>query len=90
MFGGAKNPNNRLYAHFHGRSNTYFRIDRAYISTNLKVGVNVDHEISTFSNHFQTIGIKREPKNFKWGKGYWTLNCGLLQDKEYIQHIKEL
>ena len=56
----------------------------------LTVGVKIDHEINTFSDHFQTIVIKRELENFKKGKGYWILNCGLLQDKEYIQEIKEL
>ena len=66
------------------------RIDRAYRSTNLRVGVKTDHETNTFSYHFQTIVIKREPTTFKSGKGYWILNCGLLQDKEYIQHIKRL
>ena len=66
------------------------RIVRAYTSTNLRVGVKIDHKINTFSNRFQTIVIKREPANFKKGKGYWILNCGLLQDKEYIQHIKKL
>ena len=34
--------------------------------------------------------IKREPTNVKRGKGSWILNCGLLRDKEYIQHIKKL
>ena len=34
--------------------------------------------------------MKREPTNFKRGKSYWIQNCRLLQDKEYIQHIKEL
>ena len=85
-----QNPNGRLYTYFHGRSNTYSRIDRAYTSTNLRVGVKIDPEINTFSNHFQTIVMKREPTNFKRGKGYWILNCRLLQDKEYIQHMKEL
>ena len=84
-----KNLNDYLYTHFHDRSNTYSRIDRAYTSTNLRVGVKIDHEINAFSDHFQTIAIKREPINFKRGKGLWILNCGLLQVKEYIQHIKE-
>ena len=66
------------------------RIDRTYTSTNVRVGVKTDHEINTFSYHFQTIVIKREPTTFKRGKGHWILNCGLLQDKEYIQHIKRL
>ena len=52
--------------------------------------VKTDHQINTFSSHFQTIVINREPTNFKRGKGYWILNCGLLQNKEYIQHIKIL
>ena len=47
-----QNPNGRLYTHFHGRSNTYCRIDSAYTSTNLRVGVKIDHEINTFSDHF--------------------------------------
>lgn len=34
--------NARLYTHFHGRNNTYFRIDRAYTITNLRVGVKMD------------------------------------------------
>ena len=54
------------------------------------MGVKIDHKINTFSDHFQTILIKREPKNFKREKSYWILNCGLLQDKKYIQHIKKL
>ena len=85
-----QNPNGRLRMHFHGRSNTYSGIDRTHTSTNLRMGVKIDNEINTFSYHFQTIVIKREPKNFKRGKGYWILNCGLSQDKEYIQHIKQL
>ena len=84
-----QNPNGCLYMLFHGRSNTYSCIDRAYTSTNLRVGVKIDHEINTFSDHLQTTVIKREPANFKRGKGYWILNCGLPQDKEYIQHIKK-
>ena len=85
-----QNPNGSLYTQFHDRSNTYSGIDTAYTSTKFRVGVKIDHEINTFSDHFQTIVIKREPENFKKGKGYWILNCGLLQDKEYIQEIKEL
>ena len=72
-----QNPNGRLYTRFHGRSNTYSRIDRAYTSTNLKVGVKIDHEINTFSDHFQMIVIKKEPANFKKGKDYWILNYGI-------------
>ena len=75
--------------YFHGKSNTYSCIERDQKSTNLRVGVKIDLEVNTFSNHFQTIVIKREPTNLR-EKGYWILNCGLLQDKEYIQHIKEL
>ena len=65
-----QNPNGRLYRHFHGGSNTYSRIDRAYTSTNLRVSVKIDHKISIFLNHFQTIVIKREPTNFKRSKCY--------------------
>ena len=51
-------PNDRLHTHFHGRSNTYSRIDRSYTSTNLRVGAKIDHEINTFSDHFQIIVMK--------------------------------
>ena len=43
-----QNPNGRSYTHFHGRSNTYSRINRAYTRTNLRrVVVKIDHEISS-------------------------------------------
>ena len=54
------------------------------------MGVKIDHEVNTFSTHSQTIVIKREPTNFKRGNSYWILNCGLLLNKEYIQHIRKL
>ena len=79
-FGDAKTRTAAM--HFHGTNNTYSRIDRAYTSTNLPVSVDIDHKINTFSHHFQMIVIKREPTNL--------LNCGLLQNKEDIQHIREL
>ena len=65
-----QNPNGRLYTHFHDRINTFSRIDRAYINTNLRVGLKKDHKINTFLNHFQTTVIKREPTKFRRGKGY--------------------
>ena len=85
-----QNLNDHLYTHFYGRSNTYSRIDKAYRSTNLRVSVKIDHEKNVFSDHFQTVVIKRETTNFKRGKSYWILNWGLLQDIEYIQHMKGL
>ena len=63
-----QNPNCPLSAYFYGRSNTYSCIDRAYTSTNLRVGVKIDHEINTFSDHFKTIVITKEPINFTKGK----------------------
>ena len=87
---GCQNQNGRLYTHFHGRNNAYSCIDRAYKNTNLTVGVKIDHEINTFSDHFQMIVIKRELTNSKRGKGYWLLKCGLLLDKEYTKHMKQL
>ena len=75
------NPNSCLYTHF---------LDRAYTITNLRVFVKRYHEINTLSDHFQTIVIKMELINFEKGKGYWILNSGLFQNKEYIQDIKEL
>ena len=50
-----QNSNGRSYTHFHGRSNTYSHIDRAYTSTNLRVGVKINREINIFSDHFQEV-----------------------------------
>ena len=69
-----QNPNGHFYTHFHGRSNTYSHIDRACTSTDLRVGVKIDHKTNTFSDHFQTIVIKKELANFKKATGY----CELL------------
>ena len=77
-------PTNCLYTHFHGRSNTYSRIDKAYTSTNLRVGARIYHKTNGFSDNFQAIVIKMKPTKFKRAKGYWILNRGLLQDKEHI------
>ena len=85
-----RKPKRRLVYAFYGRSNTYSRIDRAYASTKLRVSGKIDHETNTFYDHFQLIVINRETTSFKRMKGYRILNCGLLQDREYIQHIKEL
>ena len=41
-----QNSNGSSYTHFHGRGNTYSRIDRAYTSTKLRVVVEIDHEIN--------------------------------------------
>ena len=54
------------------------------------MGVKIHHEVNTFSAHSQTVVIKREPTKFKRGNSYWILNCGLLLNKEYIQHIRKL
>ena len=77
-------PTNCLYTHFHGRSNTYSRIDKAYTSTNLRVGARIYHKTNGFSDNFQAIVIKKKLTKFKRAKGYWILNRGLLQDKEHI------
>ena len=77
-------PTNCLYTHFHGRSNTYSRIDKAYTSTNLRVGARIYHKTNGFSDNFQAIVIKKKPTKFKRAKDYWILNRGLLQDKEHI------
>ena len=76
--------------HFHGRSNIYSRIDRAYTSTNLRMGVKIAHKINTVSDHFQTIVIKREPTNFKKRERPLDTEMCVTSIKEYMQHIKEL
>ena len=63
-----QNPNGRLCTHLHGRTNTYFHIDRPNTSTNLRVRVKIDHEINTFSNNFQTILIIENQQTLKGGK----------------------
>ena len=81
----SQNPNRFLYTHFHGKGNTYSRINRAYTSTNLRVGVKIDHKISTFTNHFQTTVIKRKPRNFNRGKtGYWTVGYFKIKNTSNI------
>ena len=82
-----QNQNSHLYTRYHGNSDTYSGIDRTYTSinfTNLRQRIKTDPKINSFSDHFKTIVIKREPTNFKRGEGFWILNCGLLQGKEYI------
>ena len=54
-----QNPTNCLYTHFHGRSNTYSRIDKAYTSTNLRVGAKTYHKTNGFSDNFQNNSDKK-------------------------------
>ena len=82
-----QNPNDRLHTHFHGKSNTYPRIDWVYTSTNLRLSVKIDHEINTFSNHSQTIVIERELTNFKTGKGFRLILEWREGGRQYIKTL---
>ena len=76
--------------HYSGRNKTYSRIDRTYTSTNMRIESRIDHTKNSFSDHFHSLLLKREPAQFERGKVYWILNCSLLQNNEYIEQIKNL
>lgn len=38
-----QNPKEKLHTHYHGRTNTYSRIDRAYTNTKLQATIKVRH-----------------------------------------------
>ena len=85
-----QNPNERLYTHYHGRTNTYSRIDRAYTNTKLRTNIQIKHIINSFSDHFHAVLVERKNNLLKRGKGYWILNGALLYDDNYKKEIEKL
>ena len=85
-----KNPNERLYTHYHGRTNTYSRIDRAYTTTKIRMNINIKHILNSFSDHYHAVYVERKNQEVKRGKGYWILNASLLNDDNYKREIEIL
>ena len=75
-----QNPKEELYTHYHGRTNTYSRIDRAYTKTQLRTNIKMNHVLNSFSDHFHAVLVERKNTQLKRGKGYWILNSALLKD----------
>ena len=85
-----QNPNKKLYTHYHGRTDTYACIDRAYTPTKLRTNIKIKHVTNLFSDHFHTVLLQMNNDYLKRGKGYWILNNALLNNKDYINTIMKL
>ena len=85
-----KNPSEELYTHYHGRTNTYSRIDRAYTSTKLRMSTKIKHILNSFSDHYHAIHVQRKNQDIKRGKGYWILNASILNNDNYRIEIENL
>ena len=85
-----QNPKEELYTHYHGRTNTYSRIDRAYTKTKLRTNIKIDHVLNSFSDHFHAVLVERKNEQLKRGKGYWIFNSTLLKDENYKTEIEKL
>ena len=53
-----QNPNEKLYTHYHGRKNTYARIDRAYTNTKLRTNIKTGHIVNSFLTTFTRFSLK--------------------------------
>ena len=84
-----ENPKERVYTHYHGRTGTYARLDRAYTATKIRTDINITHNINSFSDHYHSVILKRSNKDFERGKGYWILHNALLKDSVYCAEIKK-
>ena len=85
-----QNPNEKLYTHYHGRTHTCARLDRAYTNIKLRTSIKIRHILNSFSDHFHAVLVQRKNAGLIRGKGYWILNNSLLQDKEYKKAIVQL
>ena len=88
-----QNPNEKLYTHYHGRTNTYARIDRAYRNIRSKpniTNIKIKHVVDPFSDHFHAVLLEKNNQDLKIGKGYWILNNALLDNKDYKNAIIQL
>ena len=84
-----QNPKERVYTHYHGRTDTYARLDRAYTTTKIRTDIHITHNINSFSDHYHSVILKRSNKDLERGKGYWILNNALLKDSVYCAEIKK-
>ena len=85
-----QNPRERLYTHYHGATNSYSRLDRAYTSTTLNAEIKISHIINSFSDHIQSVSLDRTKIEFERGRGYWMLNTSLLKNPEFVKEIETL
>ena len=85
-----QNPDEKLYTHYHGRKNTYARIDRAYTNTKLRTNIKIGHIVNSFSDHFHAVFLEGKNQVLNRGKDYWILNKTLLEDEEYRSAIIQL
>ena len=85
-----QNCNEKLYTHYHGRTDTYARIDRAYTSAKLRTHIKIKHITNSFSDHFHAVFLQKNNGILKRGNGYWILNNALLNNKDYINAIIKL
>ena len=53
-----QNPNEKLSTHYHGRKNTYARIDRAYTNTKLRTNIKTGHIVNSFLTTFTRFSLK--------------------------------
>ena len=85
-----QNPKEKLYTHYHGRTDTFSCTDRAYTNTKLRVNIKIRYVVNSFSDHFHAVFVERKNQQIKRGKGYWILNSTLLKDENYRTEIKKL
>ena len=84
------NPKEKLYTLYHGRTNTFSCVGRAYINTKLRVNIKIRHILNSFSDHFHAVFVERKNQQLKWGKGYWIPNSTLLTNNNYKKEIEKL
>ena len=85
-----QNPNEKLYTHYHGRTDTFARIDRAYTDVRLRPNIKIKHVINSFSDHYNAVLLEKRNHNLKIGRGYWILNNALLENVDYKNAITQL
>ena len=60
-----QNPKEELYMHYHGRTNTYSRIDTVYTKTKLRTNIKIGHVLNSFSDHFHAVLVERNNTQLK-------------------------
>ena len=73
--------------YYHGRTNIYAHIDRAYTNTKIRTNIRIKHIVNSFSDYFfHAVLLERKNNEVNIGKGY----NALLIDREYKKAITEL
>ena len=76
-----------MYTHYHGTTNTYACIDKAYTNTKMRPNIRIKHIVYSFSDNVHAVLLERKNKDVNIRKEYWILNNALLNDKEYKNTI---